>query len=354
MSSIGLSPSDSSALAGGTDRPRVAAICVTHNSRELLPDVIASLRRQSGLAEMRIVVVDSGSSDDSVEVARQLVPSSNVLRLPGNLGYAAGINRGVHHSGVIGGADVFLVLNPDITLAQDAVADLARAVLAPGGGIAAPTLRDEHGELLFSLRRRPTYATVASEALFGGPLAHRLRLPTEVLWDPVDYEGDSQIAWATGGALALSADCVRAVGLWDESYFLYDEEVDYCLRATRAGLRATHVAAATGTRRMGTGASLLAYVLIRVNRVRLMRQHHGPAVGGLVRATLLIGEALRAASGRPEARAALQALARRWDAATVVSRCADGSRSTAGDDGAGAADRRPASRPGEDSGDRAV
>lgn len=306
-------------VPAAVDLPRIAAICVTHDSSELLPAFVDSLRRQSRTGSLRIVVVDSGSSDGSVEVASRLVLPSDVLSLPGNLGYAAGINLGVRHVVRTGGADVFLVLNPDITLCEGAVAELARAALVPGGGLAAPTLRDEHGELLFSLRHRPSLATVTSEALFGGPRAHRLRLPTEVVWQPAEYERTSRVAWATGGALALSADCVRAVGPWDESFFLYDEEVDFCLRAARSGFGTTHVAAATGTRRMGSGSSRLAYVLVRVNRVKLMRQYGGPRVGRLVWLALVLGEALRAARGRTEARTALRALARGWDTTTVVS-----------------------------------
>ena len=320
MSPTGLSPDGDVTVMGGPAPPRVAAICVSHDSRELLPGFVASLQRQTRLAEMRIVVVDSGSSDDSVEVARQLVPAADVLQLPSNLGYAAGINQGIRHVDLTGGADVLVVLNPDITLAEDAVSELARAVATTGAGIAAPTLRDEHGDLLLSLRRRPTLATVSAEALFGGPLAHRLGLPTEVLWDPAQYDGSSQIAWATGGALALSSDCLRVVGPWDESYFLYDEEVDFCLRAADAGFATVHAAPAMGTRRVGAGDSLLAYILMRINRVTLMRRHYGPWVGGAARGALLCGEILRATAGRRQARAALRALARRWDLSALRSR----------------------------------
>jgi GT2 family glycosyltransferase len=281
--------------------PAVAAICVTHNSRELLARCVAPLRADG----VRVVIVDSGSCDDTVDVARALVEAQDVLELHHNGGYAAGINRGLQHLSR-SRCDAVVVLNPDVVTTPGSVGRLV-AALRPGVGIAAPQLRDEHGRPQLSLRTRPTLGSIWSESLLGGPRAHRLDLPTEVLRDAAAYRTGSTVGWATGGMLALSWSCLAATGTWDESYFLYDEEVDYALRAFDLGFAVTYVDDAVAVRAVGPGDAAWAYALMRINRVTLMRRRGGPLTGFLTWLALVLGEVLRSPR-RSEARGALRCL----------------------------------------------
>ncbi len=293
-----------------TPATTVALVCVTHDSEELLPAFSTATRAGlHSVAGARIVVVDSGSRDATVALARALLPEAEVVRLNGNRGYAAGINAGVAHVQRLGGANAFVVVNPDVLLGRDTVPLLVEALHLRGSGLAVPRLRDEHGALLPSLRRQPSSITTWSEALLGGPLAAKLRLPTEVLWDGAAYARDRDAAWATGGIMAITAECMETVGPWDESFFLYEEEVDFALRAGDAGYRLSYVAAAVATRTIGPRrAPPWAQALMHANRVRLMRRRGPGRRAALVRAGLLVGSGLRCALRRPEAAASVWAV----------------------------------------------
>src|SRR6478735_4007903 len=98
-------------------QPRVAVICVTHDSARLLQPFMEAIRAGSGPGSAaRVVVVDSGSTDETVSQARCLLDAEDVVLLEGNRGYAAGINRGLEHVRRSGGADVVVVMNPDVCI----------------------------------------------------------------------------------------------------------------------------------------------------------------------------------------------------------------------------------------------
>ena len=270
----GLSPGFGRPLA---PRWEAAVICVTYNSAGLLAQFAAAAAR--GLEGLRstIVLVDSGSQDDTVAVARMLLPDAGIVELGANRGYAAGINAGVARLRSMGGSETIVVMNPDVLLDRRAVTTLHEGLRQPGVGIAVPALKDEDGVLQLSLRRPPSAAATWLEAILGGPLAGRLHLPTEVDWNRRRYESDRGAAWATGGMMAISSACLDAVGEWEESFFLYEEEVDFCLRAADAGFHLRYVAAAGATRMNGTAPTepwVLA--LMRVNRVTLVKRRRSP------------------------------------------------------------------------------
>ena len=98
--------------------------------------------------------------------------------------------------------------------------------------------------LLRSLRRRPTVLRAWGESLLGGERAGRFSPLGELVLDDDSYERAGPADWATGAAMLVSAECLRDVGAWDESYFLYSEETDFALRAWDAGYRLVYVPAA--------------------------------------------------------------------------------------------------------------
>lgn len=299
------------------DEPRQAAsfdlgvICVTHNSAALIPEFATGLHRALGPLKTVVVVVDSGSSDSTVEVVRAELPVAHVVEMTANRGFSAGINAGIRRVETLGGASAFAVVNPDVVLGPDCLALLVAAVGEPGIGIAAPRLQDEHGVLLPSLRREPRVVATWCDAIVGGPAAARMRLPTEVIRDATAYRDDRIAGWATGGMLVVSRACWLAVGAWDESFFMYEEEVDFALRAADAGFALRYVHAAAATRTIGAApVASWAQALMRTNRVSLVTRRSGRVAGMATRLGLLIGESLRAARGRQSSRAAAWALVR--------------------------------------------
>jgi GT2 family glycosyltransferase len=325
----------------------LGVICVTHNSAALIAQFAAGVRRALEDLNAVVVFVDSGSGDSTVEVVRAEVPNAHVVEMSANRGFSAGINAGIRHVEGLGGADAYAVLNPDVVLGAGCLARLVSAVREPGVGIAAPRLQDEHGVLLPSLRRKPRIVATWCDAIVGGPTAARLRLPTEVIRDPMAYRDDRDAGWATGGMLVVSRACSLAVGEWDESFFMYEEEVDFALRAADAGFVLRFVQDATATRTIGPPANApWAQALMRTNRISLVTRRSGRAVGLATWLGSLIGELLRAARGRRESGAAAWAILRSLSPDQVMRRYRPDSRAVVGDPPRTSETTRGTRRPG--------
>ncbi|MEM7142382.1 MAG: glycosyltransferase family 2 protein [Actinomycetota bacterium] len=272
---------------------RVAVVIVTHNSADDLPALLDSVPERSGDHVLEVVVVDSGSGDDSLAVALAHRPAATAVDLGANRGYAAGVNAGWAAAVDV---DAMLLLNPDLTVDPGAVEPWLSALDADGG-IVAPRIRNLDGHLEPALRRRPTVWRAAVEALIGGRLAARLGLG-ELIPEPDGGDTTRRADWASGAALAISRDCLDAVGPWEERFFLYSEETDFCLRAGDAGFAITSAPDAGVVHRGGEfSVSEPLYSLLTWNRVRLMRARHGARRGAAMRVAVSVGEAMRAVVG---------------------------------------------------------
>ncbi len=291
---------------------RVAVVIVTYNSADVLQGCLDSLPSGAAGVELAAVVVaDNASKDDSTALAaaRADLPVT-VVQVGRNAGYAAAINAGIAALD-LDRLDGVYVLNPDCRLRPGAIAPLLDCLEEPGRGIVVPYMVNPDGTLQPSLRRMPTVGRAVAEAVVGGALAGRMGTAGELVTDPRDYARPGAFAWATGAALMLAPRMIREVGAWDESFLLYSEETDYCLRAADLGW-ATWYEPASVIEHIG-GASgidpVLASLLV-VNKVRLFRRRHGPVRGTAYYVAVLAGEAVRALAGRRTSRASVVALLR--------------------------------------------
>lgn len=116
------------------------------------------------------------------------------------------------------------------------------------------------------------------EAVIGNRRAGRFPRWSELVTDPEAYGRATVADWATGALMALSRDCLDACGAWDESFFLYSEETEYCLRARDRGF-ATRLEPAASAVHLGgdSQVSPRLWTLLTLNRVRLYRRRHGAA-----------------------------------------------------------------------------
>jgi GT2 family glycosyltransferase len=282
---------------------KVSAVIVTFNSREVLGDLLDSLAVAfKDVPDSEVVVADNASRDDSVAIARRHSIGARVIETGRNAGYAAAINIA---AGQVAEDRALLILNPDIRLRPGAV-DALLGAIARGAGIAVPRMVDEDGRLSLSVRREPSLVSAWSEALIGGKLASRLGLGEIAAPGPI-YRQGGFIDWGTGACLLVSPAARRAIGAWDESYFLYSEETDYMRRSRQAGFPIVYVPAAEALHIGGEDhirADL--YALLTANRIRYYRRYHGPLATGLFRLGVMAGESLRMGRGRVH-RAGLEA-----------------------------------------------
>jgi GT2 family glycosyltransferase len=285
-----------------------AVIIVTYNSNRDIVGLLDSLPGAAAGLTLRVIVVDNGSADDTVERVRKH-PEVVCVETGANLGYAGGINVGRQHAGQYG---ALAVLNPDLILEPGALRNMCAALDDPAVGVVVPMLLDFEGHCHPSLRREPTLASAIGDGLFGHHFRRRPGRLSEIVRDENAYRSRHPVDWAAGAVMLISAACDRVVSAWDEEFFLYSEEVDYAARARAAGLRIEYVPQARARHRKGaSGQSHALVALMAVNRVRYFEKHGKSAT--LMRAVVFLHELLRSVA--PAHRAALRVVSRRstWE-----------------------------------------
>jgi len=293
---------------GNTPVGPVTIAVVTWNSADVLPGLVASLPVGAGDVPYRLVVVDNDSSDDTVAVAQRLCPDATVVQTGRNAGYAAGVNAAV---AATPDAPAVLVLNPDVRLEPGCLPTLVAALDRPGTGIAVPRLVDGDGELIHSMRRRPTLLRAFADAFIGATVAGRWPATGELVTDPAPYAEDATPDWAEGSTQLVSRACLDACGPWDESYFLYSEETEFHLRAGRRGFGVRYVADACAVHLEGdSSTSPRLWALLTANRLRLFSRLSSRPRTALYWVALVLRESSRAARGDATARAAVRVLVR--------------------------------------------
>jgi len=199
--------------------PRVTVVIPTWNGRALLELVMPSLERQE-YRDFETVLVDNGSSDGTPEHARERWPWAEVVALPRNVGFAAGVNRGIERAR----GEYVALVNNDM--------ELDPAFL---------------GELVASLDGEPAAASATAKMLYlddrevldgAGDVLHWsgvVRLRGRGERDRGQYDEPAEVFSACGGAALYRRAAFEEVGLFDEAFFAQMEDVDWGFRARLAG-----------------------------------------------------------------------------------------------------------------------
>ena len=203
-------------------RPRVVAVIVHWSRAEDTLGCVAALAGEG----VEIVVVDNGSHEPIAPLLATRAPHVTCVRNAENLGYAGGANTGFRHA-LEHGADVVLLLNDDARVAPGATA-AALAVLARDPQVAAVGAK-------VVTREDPSRLWLA-----WGRVTYRQSLVALVGADAPDgpaFAVERDVEWIAGCAMWFRASALAAIGLFDEEFFAYHEEVDWCARAREGGWR---------------------------------------------------------------------------------------------------------------------
>jgi N-acetylglucosaminyl-diphospho-decaprenol L-rhamnosyltransferase len=277
----------------------VAVVIVTYNSAAVICSLLDSITRTLDGMIADITVVDNGSTDETVMTVSNSFADVRVVR-SSNLGYSAGINRGVAE---MRDFDSILVLNPDVVLMPGAISAMKLALKQERVGVVAPRLLDAHGELTLSLRREPSIARSLGFGFTGLPSL------SERVTDPRAYTRTMVADWATGAVLMIDPDCFYSLGGWDESFFLYSEETDFCLRARDYGWTTTYVPNAVAVHAAGgSGRSARTEAMQALNQVRLFRRRNKLITSWIYYLLAIIAELSRLMRRRPNSLSTLGAL----------------------------------------------
>jgi GT2 family glycosyltransferase len=199
----------------------LGVVVLTHGPRGEYGPLLRQLLEQG--APPSSVALVQNPTDPSDPLPEPPDPDVTVLRMPRNLAYAGGMNAGIRHQ-LERGAGLVLLLTQDVRLRPGVIQALvAAARRSPSHGVLGPVLwlRDEDGVFSYGGRR----------GRLGGWVSHLREAP-----DPTS-DGIADCDWVDGAAILVRREVLERVGLLDERLFIYFEETELCLRATRSGWR---------------------------------------------------------------------------------------------------------------------
>lgn len=238
---------------------KLAILLVSYNTRDLLRtclrSVFASLHGAADL-DVVVVVVDSASQDGSADMVATEFPQVQLVRCTDNVGFTHGNNLALHTLGFqtlvstpqspasnpqSGRPHFVLLLNPDTEIVGDALIQMVRFLeITPDAGVCGAHLRYGDGRFQHGAFRFPSLAQVLLDLfpLAELPLLHRLYdSPVNGRFHQILWQGETPfpVDFVLGATMMVRAEAIQRVGGLDEGYFMYCEEMDWCLRIQEAG-----------------------------------------------------------------------------------------------------------------------
>ena len=203
---------------------KVAIIILNWNNYE---DTIACVHsvQKSTYPRYEIIIVDNGSTNGSQKILEKEFPHLKVIQTGKNLGYSGGNNQGIRCA-LERGAELLWVLNPDTVVAPDALEKMGREVNKTGIGVVAP-------KIYFYDSPNKVWFVGGILNMRTGQVGHE----HEGEVDEGQFDKENKLEWATGASLLIKREVFGKIGLFDERYFLFYEDVDFCVRAGVAGFK---------------------------------------------------------------------------------------------------------------------
>jgi GT2 family glycosyltransferase len=279
---------------------KISIVIVAWNLRDFLRECLASVYRETRAHPFEVVVVDNGSTDGTPDMVAGEFPAAVLLRSERNLGYVGASNLGLRRVLDEGRSELVLLLNADVVVREGAVDAMGSYledhpdVGAVGPALVLPDGRLQPGPAGF----RPTIGAALSYFSFFFKLAPLRSRPLFV--DPgalVRSGRPAPVSWLSGACLMVRSEIVRRVGLLDERFFLYADDVDWGMRMTRAGI-ALHFLSTVRVVHFHGATVRTVFREVNIHWLALLFRHveldRGSAEALLVRITAAAGFGLRA------------------------------------------------------------
>ena len=219
---------EEAATAGQAD---IAVVVVNHNAGEDIVRCIRSVFESAGEISLEVLVVDNQSRDGSPDVVKSAFPEVTVIRNDANRGFPAAANQGMLASR----SEFVFLINPDAEVAAGTLEGFLKVARDhPRAGAIGALTRNPDGTIYPSARLVPSLAlglghTVLAPFWPDNPWSRRYRLAD---WD---RSTGRLIDWVSGSSALLRRSALDEVGVFDERYFMYVEDMDLCTRLRRAG-----------------------------------------------------------------------------------------------------------------------
>jgi GT2 family glycosyltransferase len=213
----------------------LSIIIVNFNTRDLIKSCLDSIATARAGCTLEIIVIDNASTDSSVELLRRFYPDVILITNNDNLGFSKACNQGI----CISRGRSILLLNSDTELLSDTLKNLDPHWFGKQPhdriGIVGCKILNADGTLQYSFGHFPSLlSTVLDMFRSAGKRKYLL----------TGYDRRREVDWVTGAFFLIRRDTIDEIGLLDERFFMYYEEVDWCLRAKQRGWKVLYDPAA--------------------------------------------------------------------------------------------------------------
>jgi GT2 family glycosyltransferase len=268
---------------------------VSYRTPTLLERCLQVLERERSSVDLDVTVVDNASGDGSADLVAAQFPWVRLIRSSRNMGFGAAHNQVLRRLN----SPYALVLNSDAAPLPGALRTLVDFLDAhPPVAVAGPKLLFPNGAVQPSRRRFPTVSTLFMESTQVQRISPRNRvLDRYYMVDCIDNNQPSSVDWLVGACLCVRAEAIRQVGLFDERFFMYSEEMDWCRRFREAGWLVAYVPAAEVSHLQGGSTRLDLSARDRqfqASKLRYAAKWHGRRVAAALRLYLVLEYLVRA------------------------------------------------------------
>jgi len=280
----------------------LSIVIVSYNTRDLLDACLGSVLQDMGEEvqeaqdtppRLEVIVVDNGSSDGSVEMVRSSYPHVRLLEMGRNTGFARGSNEGIR----VSTGRYIMLLNSDTVVQRHALSHIITFLDEhPEWAAAGPRLLNRDGTVQLSCFAFPTVWDIICESLWLMQIFPHFAVFNHLGLGGFDHATTREVDWVSGACLVVRRSVVERVGLLDEGYFMYGEELDWCRRIKQAGLRIVFF---PGAEVVHYGRSSSESMRVRIGRLAMsgrlcyFEKYHGARAVCAVRVMTVVGLLLR-------------------------------------------------------------
>jgi hypothetical protein len=219
-------------MEGSANRPLLSVVVISWKMRDLLERMLATLQYHTSFPDLEILLVDNGSRDGTVEMVRQRFPTVRLLCNAENRGVAPARNQAI----ALATGRYVAILDADLEFVEDALGPLVEFLEANREyGIAGARLTFPDGTTQFNAKRFPSLVALLSRRLPALRLVGGKQALARHEMHDWDRCSSREVDYLIGACQVIRREVFDAVGLLDESIFYGPEDIDFCLRARRAG-----------------------------------------------------------------------------------------------------------------------
>ncbi|NMC11954.1 MAG: glycosyltransferase family 2 protein [Chloroflexi bacterium] len=271
----------------------LSIIIVNWNTRDLLLKCLGCVYNAQRSLTMEVIVVDNHSNDESVDAARQSFPQTRFIENPANYGFAKANNQGIRQAQ----GRYLLLLNSDAFVHEEALTNMVQFMDAHADtGAGGCRLFFEDGSLQRSCFSFPTLLTEFWQLTWLDRFFPRSRTFGKYRMTYWDMTDSHPVDAVMGACLILRKEALDQIGLLDEQFFMFSEEIDLCYRLKQAGWLVRYIPHASAVHLWGGSSSQVkeeTFLHLYRSRIRFFRKHYGMWTTCLYKGVLFLGSLLR-------------------------------------------------------------